>query len=64
MNTPNASPFTVTVDIVDERIARLTFSHPTRRNALSADLLHALDSNLVDLAAQRIPVVILGSGIG
>ena len=64
MNTPNASPFSVTVDIVDERIARLTFSHPTRRNALSAELLHALDSHLVDLAAQRIPVVILGSGIG
>lgn len=64
MNTLNTSPFTVTVDIVDERIARLTFSHPTRRNALSAELLHALDAHLVDLATQRIPVVILGSGIG
>ena len=64
MNTPNTSPFTVTVDIVDERIARLTFSHPTRRNALSAELLHALDAHLVDLATQRIPVVILGSGVG
>lgn len=64
MNTPETSSFTVTVDIVDERIAQLTFSHPTRRNALSADLLHALDARLVELAARRIPVVIVGSGMG
>ncbi|WP_206953260.1 methylmalonyl-CoA decarboxylase [Trinickia acidisoli] len=64
MSTPNATPFTVTVDIVDERIARLTFGHPTRRNALSAALLRELDAQLVDLATRRIPVVILGSGVG
>jgi methylmalonyl-CoA decarboxylase len=64
MNMTQTSSFTATVDIVDERIARLTFSHPTRRNALSAELLHALDARLVELAAQRISVVILGSGVG
>lgn len=64
MNTPNASPITVTAEIVDERIACLTFSHPTRRNALSAELLQALDSHLCEFAEQRIPVVILGSGVG
>ncbi len=64
MNTPNESPIAVTVDIVDERIARLTFSHPTRRNALSSELLLAFDSQLTDLATRRIPVVILGSGVG
>ena len=64
MSTLQASSFSVTVEIVDERIARLMFSHPTRRNALSAELLQALDERLVELAARRIPVVILGSGVG
>lgn len=64
MSTLQTSSFSVTVEIVDERIARLTFSHPTRRNALSAELLQALDERLVELAARRIPVVILGSGVG
>jgi methylmalonyl-CoA decarboxylase len=52
------------VKIVDERIGQLVFSNPTRRHALSADLLDALDAHLVELAAQRIPVVILTSGVG
>ena len=64
MNSTQISPATVTVSIVDERIAQLTFSNPTRRNALSAELLLALDARLAALAAQRIPVVILGSGVG
>ncbi|MEW6345030.1 MAG: methylmalonyl-CoA decarboxylase [Pseudomonadota bacterium] len=64
MNSTQTSPATVTVDIVDERIAQVTFSNPARRNALSADLLHALDARLAELAAQRIAVVILGSGVG
>lgn len=46
---------TVTVHHVDERIARLVFSNPTHRNALSAQLLNALDESLVALAAQRVP---------
>ena len=59
-----ASSTTVTVNRVDERIARLVFSNPTYRNALSAQLLAALDESLVVLASQRIPVVILGSEVG
>lgn len=58
------SPCRVSVKIVDERIGQLVFSNPTRRHALSADLLDALDAHLVELAAQRIPVVILTSGVG
>jgi methylmalonyl-CoA decarboxylase len=64
MNDTQTSPATVKVNIVDERIAQLTFSNPTRRNALSAELLQTLDARLEALAAQRIPVVILGSGVG
>ena len=59
-----ASSTTVTVNRVDERSARLVFSNPTQRNALSAQLLTALDESLVALASQRIPVVILGSEVG
>jgi methylmalonyl-CoA decarboxylase len=59
-----ASSTTVTVNRVDERIARLVFSNPAQRNALSAQLLTALDESLVALASQRIPVVILGSEVG
>ncbi|MGF6207932.1 methylmalonyl-CoA decarboxylase [Pseudomonas frederiksbergensis] len=55
---------TVTVHHVDERIARLVFSNPTHRNALSAQLLNALDESLVALAVQRVPVVILGGEVG
>ncbi|RON57695.1 methylmalonyl-CoA decarboxylase [Pseudomonas frederiksbergensis] len=55
---------TVTVHPVEERIARLVFSNPTHRNALSAQLLKALDESLVALAAQRVPVVILGAEVG
>ncbi|MBK5415554.1 methylmalonyl-CoA decarboxylase [Pseudomonas sp. TH31] len=55
---------TVTVHQIDERIARLVFSNPSHRNALSAQLLSALDEGLGALAAQRVPVVILGSEVG
>lgn len=58
------SSTTVTVNIVDERIARVVFSNPTHRNALSAQLLASLDESLTALASQRIPVVILGSEVG
>ncbi|SDF95302.1 methylmalonyl-CoA decarboxylase [Paraburkholderia phenazinium] len=64
MNSTQTSTATVTVDIVEERIARITFSNPARRNALSADLLYALDAHLAELAAQPIAAVILGSGVG
>ena len=60
----SASSTTVTVNRVDERIARLVFRNPTHRNALSAQLLTALDESLIALASQRIPVVILGSEVG
>jgi methylmalonyl-CoA decarboxylase len=54
----------VTVNIVDERIARVVFSNPTHRNALSAQLLASLDESLAALVSQRVPVVILGSEVG
>lgn len=47
----SASSTTVTVNRVDERIARLVFSNPTHRNALSAQLLTALDESLIALAS-------------
>ena len=55
---------TVTVNIVDERIARVVFSNPSHRNALSAQLLASLDESLAALVSQRVPVVILGSEVG
>ncbi|MDI2590826.1 methylmalonyl-CoA decarboxylase [Pseudomonas sp. N3-W] len=58
------SSATVTVHFADERIARLVFSNPSHRNALSAQLLADLDESLVALAAQRVPVVILGTQVG
>ncbi|MCU1752698.1 methylmalonyl-CoA decarboxylase [Pseudomonas sp. 6D_7.1_Bac1] len=64
MTPTQTSSATVTVNMVDERIGRLVFSNPTHRNALSAQLLTALDESLVALASQRIPVVILGSDVG
>jgi methylmalonyl-CoA decarboxylase len=58
------SSATVTVNIVDERIARVVFSNPSHRNALSAQLLASLDESLAALTSQRVPVVILGSEVG
>jgi methylmalonyl-CoA decarboxylase len=58
------SSATVTVNIVDERIARVVFSNATHRNALSAQLLASLDESLAALASRRVPVVILGSEVG
>jgi methylmalonyl-CoA decarboxylase len=60
----NPTTSNVTVNRMDERIAQLMFSNPTHRNALSAQLLTALDESLAALAAQRIPVVILGTESG
>jgi methylmalonyl-CoA decarboxylase len=59
-----AEPVTVSTEVIDERIGKLVFRNPSRRHALSAALLHALDARLAELAAQRVPVVVLGSGIG
>jgi methylmalonyl-CoA decarboxylase len=64
MNSSQLSSSTVSVNLIDEKIGQLTFSNPTRRHALSAALLHSLDERLTDLAKQRIPVVILRSGVG
>lgn len=58
------SSATVTVNIVDERIARVMFSNATHRNALSAQLLASLDESLAALVSRRVPVVILGSEVG
>ncbi|MBT0627989.1 methylmalonyl-CoA decarboxylase [Pseudomonas fluorescens] len=55
---------TVSLKLIDTRIARLTFSNPSQRNALSAQLLDSLDESLVALAAQRVGVVILGADVG
>lgn len=64
MSTTEAGAFSVTADVAGERIARLKFSNPARRNALSAGLLEEMDARLVDLAARRIAVVILGTDVG
>jgi methylmalonyl-CoA decarboxylase len=60
----NASAVTVTSRITEDRIGKIVFSNPSRRHALSADLLLALESRLAELAEQRVPVVLLGSGVG
>ncbi|WP_042336984.1 methylmalonyl-CoA decarboxylase [Paraburkholderia ferrariae] len=57
-------PVSVNVELIDERIASVVFRNPSRRHALSAGLLHALDARLAALAEQRVPVVMLGSGVG
>src|SRR5471032_2174699 len=54
----------VSLTLIDKRIARLTFSNPSQRNALSAQLLDSLDESLIALAAQRVGVVILGADVG
>ncbi len=56
---------TVTVEMPDERIARVAFANPARRHALDATLLDALVERLDALAGMRPPpVVILGNGAG
>ena len=64
MNALDTSATSVVARIVDERIGQIVFSNPARRHALSTELLHALDDQLIQLAMQRIPVLILGSGVG
>jgi len=54
----------VSLTLLDKRIARLVFSNPSQRNALSAQLLNGLDESLVALAAQGVGVVILGAEVG
>jgi len=54
----------VTVQRLEPRIARLVFSNPSQRNALSAQLLNAVDEHLAALAEQRVGVVILGAEVG
>lgn len=46
----------VSINLIEPRIARLTFSNPSQRNALSAQLLDSLDESLVALAAQHVGV--------
>ncbi|AIY39429.1 Enoyl-CoA hydratase [Collimonas arenae] len=53
----------VTSRIVEKRIGQIVFSNPSRRHALSADLLGALEERLAELAAQHVPVLLLGSGV-
>jgi len=59
-----AEPVSVSAELIDERIAKVVFRNPSRRHALSAELLHALDARLAALAEARVPVVTLGSGVG
>ena len=50
--------------IIEELIGQLRFANPTRRHALSTDLLSALTEGLLRFSAQGLPVVILTSGAG
>ncbi|WP_211473056.1 methylmalonyl-CoA decarboxylase [Collimonas humicola] len=61
---PTDNAATVTRRIVEERIGHVVFSNPARRHALSAELLEALEQRLAELAERRVPVLLLGSGIG
>lgn len=65
MNTTMPTePVTVSADVIEGCIGKIVFRNPSRRHALSNALLHALDARLAELAAKRVPVVVLGSGIG
>ena len=65
MVTPDrpAGP-SVTDNVLDGRIGRLVFANPTRRHALSSNVLNALTEGLARLSAKGLPVVILTSGVG
>ena len=54
----------VTESIDDKQIGKLVFANKTRRHALSTDLLNALTEGLINFSAQKLPVVILTSGVG
>ena len=54
----------VKTSIVDERIGRLSFANPSRRHALSTDVLNGLIDGLAGFAVRGLPVVILTSGTG
>ena len=62
--TKHDSASTVTVDMVDERIARVRFANPARRHALDAPLLDALVARLDALAGHRPPPVVILSNDG
>lgn len=55
---------TVQARILEQKIGLLTFHNPKQRNALSVDLLQAMDDQLARFEAQRVPVVIVGAEIG
>jgi methylmalonyl-CoA decarboxylase len=57
-------PVTVGAELIDGCIGKIVFRNPSRRHALSNTLLHAFDARLAELAAEHVPVVVLGSGIG
>jgi len=48
----------------EDKIGRITFSNPARRNALSAKLLEELAAGLAQLQASHVPVVILAAAPG
>lgn len=54
----------MTAELIEERIGKVVFRNRARRHALSAAVLEGLEARLAELAARRVPVVILGSGIG
>ena len=54
----------VKASIVEERIGRLSFVNPSRRHALSMDVLKGLTEGLAGFAARGLPVVVLTGGAG
>ena len=56
--------FVVEKRVVDNQIGQLFFANPTRRHALSINLLKALTESLADFAEQALPVVVLTRGAG
>ncbi len=48
----------------EDKIGRITFSNPDRRNALGAKLLEELTAALAQLQASHVPVVILAAAPG
>ncbi|MNP07083.1 Methylmalonyl-CoA decarboxylase [compost metagenome] len=59
MSQNDVSPL-LSVSVLQGRIGTIAMSNPGCRNALSCELLTALDQQLVSFAEQRIAVVILG----
>ena len=64
MSSGETAEVFVKESIDDKRIGRIVFGNPKRRHALSTPLLNALTEGLIKFSAQKLPVVILTSGVG